>query len=147
MIYGFQICRTKKCNPVFAGHSQADLESISAVESSDQAKHKVQQIAQQAPSDMQDLQRFAVQPKDMAQTRADYFTEQMMERVSPKISVMPQPLDKTLVGMVSPELEEHVVNYWKSKFSTVYNHRILEMDEVDSEEEKRVIVQQNKKYD
>lgn len=37
-IYGFQICRTKKCNPVFAGHSQAELESIRAVAARDAGK-------------------------------------------------------------------------------------------------------------
>lgn len=112
-----------------------------------QAKEKVQQISKHLSSEVQDLHKYKVAAKDMEQTRADYFVDRMMERVSPKISVMPQPLDKTLVGVVSPELEEHVVNYWKSKFNTVYNHRILEIDEVSAEEEKQIIVQQNKKYD
>ena len=112
-----------------------------------QAKAKVQEISKQRSSEVQDLHRLAVAPKNMERTRAEYFVDQMMDRVSPKISVMPQPLDKTLVGVVSPELEEHVVGYWKSKFRTVYNHRILEIDEVDAEEEKRIIVEQNKKYD
>lgn len=80
-------------------------------------------------------------------TKAEYFVEKLMERVSPKFSVLPQPLDKTLIGIVPEELEENITDIWKTKFKTVYNHRILEIDEVSVEEEQRIIAEQNKKYD
>lgn len=70
-----------------------------------------------------------------------------MDRVSPKFSVLPQPLDKTLIGIVPGDIEENIADTWKSKFKTVYNHRILEIDEVSEEEEQRIIAEQNKRYD
>jgi hypothetical protein len=79
--------------------------------------------------------------------KAEYFVEKLMDKVSPKFSVLPQPLDKTLVGIVTEELEEKVADTWKSKFKTVYNHRILEIDEVSEDEEQRIIAEQNKRYD
>jgi hypothetical protein len=79
--------------------------------------------------------------------KAEYFVEKLMDRVSPKFSVLPQPLDKTLIGIVPGDIEENIADTWKSKFKTVYNHRILEIDEVSEEEEQRIIAEQNKRYD
>ena len=49
--------------------------------------------------------------------------------------------------IVPNELEEGINNMWKSKFKTIYNHRVLEVDEVSAEEESKIIAEQNKKYD
>lgn len=95
----------------------------------------------------QGLAESKISSKNIQSVRAEKFVELMMDRVSPKFSVLPQPLDKTLVGIISPDLEEEVANQWKSKFATVYNHKIMEVNELDDEQEKAIIIQQNKKYD
>lgn len=83
----------------------------------------------------------------MPSLRAEFFVDRLMERVSPKFSVLPQPLDKTLVGIVPSDVEPAIAALWKAKFKSVYNHRVLETDEVSEEEEKKIIAEQNKKYD
>ena len=87
------------------------------------------------------------QERTVNDVKAEYFVERLMDKVSPKFSVLPQPLDKTLIGIVPSNLEESIADTWKSKFKTVYNHRILEIDEVSAEEEERIIAEQNKRYD
>lgn len=71
--------------------------------------------------------------------RAEYHVTKLMEKVSPKFSVLPQPLDKTLVAIAPPETVDLVSQYWKKKFMTTYNHEILEKDEVDEETEISII--------
>ena len=96
---------------------------------------------------MQSLAANSMVNKDLPTVRAEFFVDKMMDRVSPKFSVLSQPLDKTLVGVVSEEIEPGVSALWKQKFSTVYNHKILEIDEVTEEEEQKIIAKQNSKYD
>lgn len=112
-----------------------------------EAKEKVKEISKSMPANLKELQQERSLQMSVPQARAEYYVEQMMEKISPKLSVMPQPLDKTLVGIVSTDIQDMIVTQWKSKFSTVYNHRIMEIGEVDEEEEKKIIIEQNKKYD
>jgi hypothetical protein len=83
----------------------------------------------------------------MTTLKAEYYVDRLMERVSPKYSVLPQPLDKTLVGIVPEDIEEQMSKIWKGKFKSIYNHRVLEIDEVSQEEETNIIKEQNTKYD
>ena len=69
-----------------------------------------------------------------------------MEKVSPKFSVLPQPLDKTLVSISPPNTADLVAQQWKKRFMTVYNHQIMEKDEVDAETELKIVQEQHKNY-
>lgn len=78
--------------------------------------------------------------------RAEYHVTKLMEKVSPKFSVLPQPLDKTLVSIAPENTADLVAEQWKKKFMTVYNHQIMEKDEVDSETELKIVQKQHQEY-
>lgn len=69
-----------------------------------------------------------------------------MENISPKFSVLPQPLDKTLVALAPAETADIIGERWKKRFMTMYNHRVMDKDEVSDEEELEIIKEQHKTY-
>jgi len=147
-LYAFEWCRRRKCNLVYADMTDEEARKLAeVVYSSSKAKEKLKGIGASAQVEGQGLSGSKISSKNIQSVRAEKFVELMMDRVSPKFSVLPQPLDKTLVGIISPDLEEEVANQWKSKFATVYNHKIMEVNELDDEQEKAIIMEQNKKYD
>jgi hypothetical protein len=79
--------------------------------------------------------------------RNEYFVSLMMEKISPRYSVMPQPLNKTLVGVGSEVDVAEIGRIWKNKFKSTYRHEILDAadddDELRSEE---VILKQNERF-
>lgn len=77
---------------------------------------------------------------------AEFYVEKLMNKVSPKFSVLQKPIEKTLVALLPESLEEKVGTNWKGKFKTVYNHIVMDVDEFSEEEERQILVEQNKKY-
>lgn len=82
----------------------------------------------------------------VADLQAEFFVETMIEEVSPRVSVLYKPTSKTLLGMVPKELGPKIGQEWKDKFKKIYNHIILEKDELPVEEERELLIAQNKAY-
>lgn len=132
---------------VFGGISDEEAVKLEKVyQVYQKAKEEVRKARIEASPAVKALQGKTPQ-SSIKDLKAEFFVEKLMDKVSPKFSVLPQPLDKTLIGIVPEEIEENIADTWKSKFKSVYNHRILEIDEVSEEEEQRIIAEQNKRYD
>lgn len=78
--------------------------------------------------------------------RAENMVNKLMDHVSPKFSVLPQPLDKTLIAVAPEDTADLIAGEWKNKFMTVYNHQILEKDELTADEEIAILQKQHEKY-
>ena len=53
-----------------------------------------------------------------------------MEELKPKYSFLPSNPYKTIVGLVEPEILNHISNEWKQTFKSTYGHEIMEDESV-----------------
>lgn len=49
-----------------------------------------------------------------------------MQEMKPKFAIVPDTPYKVIVGIVSKDTQNEIVNTWKSRFLSVYGHQILE---------------------
>ena len=74
----------------------------------------------------------------------EFYVEKMMQQISPKFSVLPQPLNKTLIGVVTEKDAPQVSEIWRGKFKAMYNHEILDST-MDDDESFKIIEKQTEK--
>lgn len=109
------------------------------------AKEKLEKMKSTSPLEMKEL--YKEQPFETVNDyRAENMVIKLMDKISPKFSVLPQPLDKTLVAIAPKETADIIGERWKKRFMTVYNHKVMEKDELGEDEELEIIKEQHKTY-
>lgn len=141
--YLFDYCNRKKC-AVMMGDIDEDK-----IAKKQLAKLKLVQLKKEMSEGLSEIvDREEIDVDTSIETiRNEYYVELMMDKISPRYSVMPQPLNKTLVGVAGPGDIEEIGKIWRNKFKSVYRHEILDAaDDSDEEKSEEVILKQNERF-
>lgn len=140
--YLFDYCLRSKCQVIF-GDLDEDLLNRKEI-----AKNKMKELKENMSKNLDGLVEKKETSIDVSlkALRNEFLVEQMMDKISPRYTVMPQPLNKTLFAIGSAEDIEQIGQIWKNKFKNTYKHEIQDAVEDDDEQQLVVIKKQNERF-
>ena len=140
--YLFDYCLKKKCQVIF-GDLDENLLARKEI-----AKSKLKELKDNMSKNQEGLVDMGDIDVDnsIKALRNEFYVEQMMDKISPRYTIMPQPLNKTIQGIASKDDVEQIGQIWKNKFKNTYRHEILDAAEDNDEEQNQVITKQNERF-